>query len=428
MSQFVKRKIGIAFWLLAVFGLAFAFKPIGSLAEADREDGNASLADYFLGSSKHVTLADRSRGVAINEPVFYQNEAGVWSQVGYVSDLSESATRRQATITWYRPDVAIDQCQLYQYRTTGNLQEVVATMLPPEKRTRIEERLASAMSNHGDDLSAVFVPLVQQSIKRSMPVIEVEFRRAVENNRAQIDALADRWNDEIVSQRLIPLARREIMPIVQQHGQPPAEQIGREIWNRASLWRFGWRAVYDKTPLPDRGLLQEEWKRFVQSEAVPVIEDKMDDIVTATQRILADVATNKAVRQEMAAVAEDLANDPDARELVRKILKETLVENERLRAVWSEVWTSQEANEAIELAGDRLEPVVRQIADDLFGSEEKGIDPNFARVLRSQILRKDRRWIVAWHTGTTAVEEIRSATKQMPYPIVYMATQTQQAK
>ena len=71
------------------------------------------------------------------------------------------------------------------------------------------------------------------------------------------------------------------MPIVQKHGQPPAEEIGQEIWNRASLWRFGWRAVYDKTPFTDKDLVEKEWKRFVKQEAVPVIESKMDSIVSA---------------------------------------------------------------------------------------------------------------------------------------------------
>ena len=102
-------------------------------------------------------------------------------------------------------------------------------------------------------------------------------------------------------------------------------------------------------------------------------------------------------------------------------MKETLVDNERLRQVWSEVWTSDEAKRALDMAGDRLEPVIRQIGDDLFGTREGGIDPNFARVLRSQVLGKDRRWIVAYHTGAESSGEIQISTKRMPYPVVYTA-------
>ena len=80
----------------------------------------------------------------------------------------------------------------------------------------------------GEELSNAFVPLVQDSLKRSLPIIEAEFRLSVKRHRSEIEALGDCWNDEVVSQRLVPLARREIVPIVRKHGQPTAEEIGRE--------------------------------------------------------------------------------------------------------------------------------------------------------------------------------------------------------
>ena len=424
MSRFLKRKIGIAFWALAIVAVAFGIKPI---VDATGTQGDGSLLGFFTGARDHLTAQDHSFGVRANDPIFFQEKDGPWRQIGYVtSAISEKATdgkgsSRNVQLTWYGSDVPADECELFLYRSTGDLQEVLATMLPPEKRLRIQQRLATAMSQHGDDLSKSFVPLVQESLKRSMPVIEEEFRIAVERHRPELDQLADRWNDEIVGKRLIPLAKQQIMPIVQKHGQPPAEEIGQEIWNRASLWRFGWRAVYDKTPFTDKGLVEKEWKRFVKQEAVPVIEAKMDDIVSAVQKIVGDVASNSEVRREIAGVATELAKDPKARALVRKILKETLIDNDRLRDVWSEVWSSEEASAALDMAGDRLEPVVRSIGDELFGSEDTGINPDFARVLRSQILGKDRQWIVAWHTGSESSGRIETSGKHMPYPVVYEA-------
>ena len=43
--------------------------------------------------------------------------------------------------------------------------------------------------------------------------------------------------EELVRQRLVPLAREEILPIIREHGEPTAQEIGRELWDRASLWR-----------------------------------------------------------------------------------------------------------------------------------------------------------------------------------------------
>jgi hypothetical protein len=296
-------------------------------------------------------------------------------------------------------------------------------MLPPEKRLQIQNRIKEAMDAHGGELMAVFEPLVRKSLEQSLPVIEEEFRRSVDRHRGEIDEMADRWNNEIVSKRLIPLARREILPIVRRQGEPVAQEIGRELWDRASIWRFGWRALYDKTPLPEKNLVQGEWDRFAEQEAVPVFEAHMDDIVVAIQRIVTDVAANASVRSELSDVANSLASDPQARQLVRSILKETFVNNPRLREVWNGVWTSDQAIRALDLAADRLEPVVRGIGDDLFGTQETGIDPNFARVLRNQILGKDRRWIVARISEKGHGDRIRPAPDSMTYPIVYMADQ-----
>ena len=416
MNRTVLRGLGILFWIaVAVAGFA-ATRSAGP----DSSTSTFELANYFLAARTTTETVDPTDRLRVHDPIFAMNNDSTWVQIGHVLSVSANGDH-QVTLLWYAGGPP-DGSRLVQYRNSGRLEDVVATMLPPAKRLQIQHRLAAAMSAHGDELSAAFVPLVQASLRRSLPVIEEEFRLAVARHRAEIDQMALRWNDEVVEERLIPLARREILPIVREHGEPMAERIGRELWDRASIWRFGWRAVYDKSPLPRKDLVQDEWRRFVDEEAVPVFESHMDDIVLSVQRIVSDVAASDAVRTELADVANGIASDPKARQLVRDILKETLVENQRLQEVWGSVWTSDQAQRALDMAGDRLEPVVRQIGDDLFGSQEEGINPDFARVLRNQILGKDRRWIVLTPTSdapSTAAIEV--ADESMPYPLVYLA-------
>jgi hypothetical protein len=105
-------------------------------------------------------------------------------------------------------------------------------------------------------------------------------------------------------------------------------------------------------------------------------------------------------------------------------LREAIADNPQLHQVWREVWSSDEAKQAIDLAGQRLEPVVRQIGDDLFGTREEGINPDFARVLRNQILGKDRRWVVATPADVSRASLpllIQPSQQTMPYPVVYLA-------
>lgn len=427
MKRTNKRFLGIVAWLIAV--ICGVVGGASMFPASHRHDGArrlvTSISRYVTQRPSTIRQIDPVSRLRPGDPVFLADDSGGFHQAGAVSELLESAYTpggRVLSITWYDADVPAHECQLFQYHSSGRLSEVVATLMPPEKQQRIRELMAAAMARHGEELSRAFAPLVEDSFRRSLPVIEDEFRLAVARHRSEFDQAAQRWNDELVQQRLIPMARREILPIVQKHGRPPAEEIGREIWDRASLFRFGWRAIYDKTPLPRKDLVREEWNRFVEEDAVPILEQHMDEIVVAIQRSVRDIAANKAVRNELAEVAEEIASDPQSRRLINTILKETFVENDRLREVWRDVWNSAEARSAFDVAGDRLEPVVRKIGDEIFGSEQDGINPDFARVLRSQILRKDRRWIVAWHTGAGS-GTIEIAKDLMPYPIVYVASE-----
>ncbi len=444
MTQSTKRWTGGLALVAMTFAVVYLAVQLSRPASRQADEPNAAqretirtVARYLTTGPIAVTQVDPRDRLIVGDPVFLAQASGndtssgndtlngietLFKQVGAVKAIraSESGDGRDVTIAWYAADIKAEECQLIQYESSGRLSEVVATLLPPDKRKRIEKRIAMVVAEHGEQLSRAFVPLVQKTLRESMPIVEAEFRRSVANHRPEIDAATRRWKDELIDKRLIPLAKREILPIVQKHGQPPAEKIGREIWDKASLFRFGWRAMYDKSPLPQRDLLQDEWKRFVDQEAVPVMEKHMDEIVVAIQRSLRELSTNKQFRDELGKMAGEIASDPESQQLITVVLRETLVENERLREVWKDVWSSPEAQQAFRIASDRLEPVVRQIGDEIFGSEEAGIDPNFARVLRSQILRKDRRWIVAWQAGASD-GVIQMGRKPMPYPIVYVA-------
>lgn len=426
MKQRTKRILGVSFWALLLVGgaVAAAVTSRSDRGQAVRLRQSAQQIARFVGRGPTETQrVDPIGRLRVGDPVFLAEDDGGFRQVGRVSAVPGGDPPAEAgtvEIAWYDSEVAADACQMFQHHSSGRLSEMVQTLMPPEKRRRISERLAAAMSAHGEALARELVPLVEESLRRSLPVIEDEFRRSIARHQHELDQAADRFHRELVQKRLIPMAKQEILPVVKRHGQPPAEAIGREIWDRASLFRFGWRALYDKSPLPQRDLLREEWARFVEDEAVPVMESHMEDLVVAIERTLRDLAANQAVRDELAAAAGEIAGDPQSRALVQAILKETLVDNQRLREVWKQVWTSDRAQRALAIGSERLEPIIRQIGDEIFGSEADGIDPHFARVLRSQILRKDRRWIVAWHTGASN-GVVEPASRPMPYPVVYLA-------
>jgi hypothetical protein len=89
-----------------------------------------------------------------------------------------------------------------------------------------------------------------------------------------------------------------------------------------------------------------------------------------------------------------VVDDPEFRTIVWQIFREVVVDNPRLRDKLEQRWNTAEARRAVQLAADYVEPCVRRIGDLLFGTRQDGIAPEFAQVLRNQILDKDCRWLV----------------------------------
>lgn len=441
MSRAVLRWIGLAFWLAAA---ASAWRLAATDSRPAAAEHRTSVSDYLIGLRRELTLVDATALARRHDPLFVRGSGGGWSQIGFVTATARGRSPPTVHVEWYGRDTDPADFRFELHHSRGTVEEVLATMLPAEKRARIRQLLADAFADHADELTAKFGPLVEESMRASLPLIEKSFRASLDRHGDEVDRLADRFRHEVVQERLIPLARREMLPVVLEHGGPPAEEIGRELWDRASLWRFGWRAVYDRSPLPKRDLVHQEWDRFVEEEAVPVLESRMDDVVTALQRTLADVAANPAVRGELADVAKQLARDRQVEALTRTVLKETFVENEALKERWKQIWSGERARAAYSLAAKRAEPVIRRIGDELFGSRQSGIDPNFARVLRHQILGKDRRWLVAVPrtpspsrpmnlTTETAERDamrptITPARVRMTYPVVHLAGRSGEAE
>ncbi len=379
-----------------------------------------TLARYVSQRSEQVRLATPRGSLQSRDPVF-MNSSGGARQVGYVDRVAQvDGSDDLVDIIWYDKDVSPQTCRFIRHENLGRLGDAVELMFPPAKRQRIQRLLTAAMQQHGDAMVARLMPIMEQSLRESLPTIEVGLRQSLANHRDEIDRLAGRWNDELIQQRLVPLAKNEMVPIVRKHGEPLGQSIGRELWDRASLWSFTWRALYDKSPLPKKDMMKQEWDRFVEEEAIPIFESHAPEIAGAVQRIVIDVAASDEVRRELSAAADAIASDPAARQMLGTVLRESIAENLKLREVWRLAWTSDEARAAIAQSSDALEPTMRMIGDELFGSRQTGIDPGFASLLRNQILQKDRRWIIAVPDDDPAVSlpsKIELAIEPTAFPM-----------
>lgn len=279
------------------------------------------------------------------------------------------------------------------HQTDASVGWVMQTMLSPAMRNEIRSLITTAWDRHQSVLIEQFRPVLEQTVMDSAKLVREDLAKQIELRRDDIAALGQRYQDDVLEKEIVPLIREEIWPIVQERSTPLVEKIGREIWSEFSLWRFGWRYIYDRTPLPDRNLAGREFDRFLSDKAIPVIESHLDEIVDLQKDLVSEIAANERLRSAMSGAARTMVDDPEVRDLIREIFDAVIVNNRRLRDSVEQTWKTQAARDALASANSRLEPTITAIGQTLFGSPQGEITPEFARVLRNRVLHKDDRWL-----------------------------------
>lgn len=368
------------------------------------------LVEYWTEYPRQVELEfDLPMPVRVGDPVM-QFEGDVAKMVGVICHVESPVSSRRDLVTTTRayaqlfgsaPD-DLAGMELTYHSTPDSIEWVIQTMLPPATRQRISQLVVEAYRENQSEILAELRPVLEKTFQDATQIMREEFQQSVQRRDQQIQKLSQRYQDELVDEKLVPLVQQEIWPVIERLGQPLVIDIGSQLWAEASIWRFGWRLLYDQTPLPHRNLTHKEFERFVTEKARPIIQEKLPDIIATQQEILAEISRNEKVRGTVSDSIRTVIWDDEFQTLVADIMKDVLIDNEKLHQVLVENWNTPEAQRALEITNRRLEPTVTQIGQTLFGSPDSQITPEFSRVLRSQIMQKDQRWFVLRPTSRSS--------------------------
>lgn len=402
VTRLVRRGVGAILWFAV---LMFGWTQFGRNFWHE-QGGRPALATElwdFLGRSTQTARlqSDRPLTIAIGDPVFEFDPKTGYRQIGYIVGLdapNQSPTRgvvQSARIVFrgLGPDQLIDRELLYR-QTPGDMAWVLRTMLPPERRQMIARQLSRMLQENRGPIIEQLKPIVRDSVRDVVLVLESQLKQAVGRHRDDLRKLGNRYQRELLERELVPLVRAEIWPIVVRRGTPVANEIGLGIWERVSVWRFGWRYLIDLAPLTRQTRFEEEWNRFVQQEAIPELEEHSDDLVDLVRQIVKDVAANTKIRTAFRSNLTSIVDDREFQQIVWKILQDVLSDPQPWREVMDKHWKSEATRAAFQIAVERLEPAAQSIGEQLLGSPDAGITPEFARVLRNRVLLKDQRWFV----------------------------------
>jgi len=322
------------------------------------------------------------------------------SPVGYVSRIDSTdntnnklAYSDQCFITFYGSAPTLNDGDFLKYHSAPDSTAwVLQTMFPPEKKEEISKLILASYRKNQAKIVTALRPVVEASLKDATSVIREDLKAAFEAREDKIKTIGQRYQKDLVEEDIIPLIKNEIWPIVSDESRPLADEIGQEIWGEVSMFRFGWRYIYDKTPLPDKKLTEKEFKRFVDEKALPILENHIGDIVELQKSLVKKISANDKVKETMSNSFKEIVSDPEVQDMMSEVFREVFVNNEKLQGALEERWSQPEAQYAVSLTNRMLEPTIAEIGVALFGSPDTKITPEFARVLRHRILHKDNRW------------------------------------
>ena len=398
--------LGACFWAITIVGGWYVLN--SALAEQSSSVSvmASDLSEWVAGSQQNLNaVCDDKVMVALGDPVFLELPDGTFRQVGLTTNVYQKYSRDAFASDRFEVSIyqnAIDQFpdgfQLNYHTTPTSLDWVVKMMIPPDRQQAIAELIAVEWKKHQVVLMAELRPVIQTGVQTALKAVEAELPSIIRGHRPDFQKLGERYEADILKAELIPLVREEILPIIEEEAVPVALDLGKDLWKRVSLWSFGWRYLYDKTPMSSKDSLKTEFQRFIDEEALPEVRSRTDEFISVTEAIVKRSMENPRVKMALKKHFKQVAEDPELHRLVWSIVRKAVVDNETLRSELDAFMKTQETRLALRSAGDRMEPVVREIGDMIFGSRETGITPEFSRILRAQILTKDRRWFVMMPT------------------------------
>lgn len=393
--------------LVFVLGGYFAWNSIGaSLEAAGSSSGEwlSGLWSYTSSSRREIYLRfPEPVDVESGDPVFVRTAEGDVLQVGEIRAVCEdgkpvytySETAREVQVVLYPQAGPIGPAsKVTLHNAPSNYTWVAETMITPEREAQITAEIESALEKHRDLIIDDLRPLLRKTLQEGVLMLQHDLSNSLAAREDELIALGSRYRQEILDQLVLPLVREELWPIVRDLGEPVLTDVLREVWKKVSVWRFGWRILYDASPLPRQDLLEKEWERFLNDEVIPILQDHQEEFISLIEQIVETIAHNERLRDVFQETLKRVGQDQELKQLANQIIRDTLGRRSKLREMMRQLWESDEARAALQAVSDRIEPTGRRLGEILFGTPETGITPEFARVMRNQILLKDQRWLL----------------------------------
>lgn len=398
----VRMIVGLVSWL----GLLVTGQALVQDHESHRETrALAHVNAWLLGKRSSIEVKlDKTMKLQVGDPVFFGPTQSDLTLVGEVIELLDDGRQLNQRTGSVRGAICELSLSGHEGLNTDSKISVISvpqtaawvlqTLLPPEKIAWIAREWNLTLLAHRDELFEAIAPVLRGLVTDFQVILSEALPPALARRGGRFAELGDRYQEVIINRELKPVIESDLWPILESRARPTLDAIGTEIIKRLPVWSLGWRLVYEALPLTDDRLVREAWNQFVSQEVMPILRDHLDDFLGSFRDVIAAASRNEKVAAAFRRSFDVLMADPEFQHELRLIFQEVVLDNPRFHSIMIKRWQSAETTEAINKLSIFMGPLLSRLGDAILGTRGGGITPEFARVLRTQILEKDRRWFL----------------------------------
>jgi hypothetical protein len=381
------------------------------------------VGDYLLTPSREFTArVPENISIEVRDPVFYKSSnQAVPRLVGEVIQVDRINNENRVSISLYgssRFDRPAESLTITAHQSDLSGIGAIRLLLPPAKQQELADDLAMAWNERKEETLTTLAPAFKLMMEEVYPVLEEEVEKSVVRHGEDFRSILDRHHRDYWSAEFGQLAKDVAWPLVRTQAQPVVDSMAGEIWQRVSVWRLGWRYLADKIGVGGDSL-EKEWNRFVAEDALPIIEGRMTELADVASSVVSEASADPRVQETLRISLDRLVQDPQVQSLMGQVAREVLLDNEAVGEAISRGFERPAVQGAVQEVLSQWEPVAVSVVQKIWSDPAGDISPDLARVLRSHVLGKDRRWLVLSDEGEKTAEDriVVPASGHSGYPL-----------
>ncbi|MHC4597374.1 MAG: hypothetical protein ACYS47_00055 [Planctomycetota bacterium] len=317
--------------------------------------------------------------------------------VGQIRLVSKDPEKTSVIVEFYEGiDVLLTkETRFYAIPNPNTPAWIIDVLLPPDRKNALLQDLRTFAAEHQEDIFQTFWPPFEAFLRDAFQILGDELPQILENRDTEVQEILDRHKEATFRKELLPILREEFWPLIREKSAPLMEEVGQELWEQLPLYQLGWRYFYKQIPFTDKEILRRRWNKYLDQEAIPVLEGRTDDFLEVIRQVMLELSSNPKLSIALKNCLAALVEDPEFVQLVAGVFTDLVAPRGKIFVAFEKHFSDPKFLDGLNHLMEALGPTLNRISNRILLDEDgKGINPDLAQVLRTQVLWKDECWIL----------------------------------